>query len=463
MIPTFKQLAAFVVIAPSLLGATSSSAQSVSARRSASAGAATARKLETYMRTSTRLGQFSGSVLVSRDGHVLSSRGYGMADAEWSVPNTPSTKFRIGSVTKQFTAMAVLMLEERGAVQLTDPVCKYVADCPLAWKAITVHHLLTHTSGIPDFLGLADYETTKALPTTPQGLIDRFKGLPLDFVPGSKFEYSNSGYVLLGAIIEKASGKSYCDFLAANIFTPLKMSDTGCDSNAAVEPRRASGYTKPAGTLLNADPINMTVPYAAGALYSTTRDLLLWDHALSTDRLVSRKSMNAMFTPYKQMVGYGWAISSLFGRKMEHHDGGIDGFTSNIARFPDDQVLIVVLSNLEQAPVDAITKDLAAIVFGEKYSLPSARKIAKLDPVTLDAYIGKYAVTADIALTVSRQDDHLFASLSGGDEEHFEIFPESETRFFSTDPPVELVFARDAEGRMASVKINGEYTGKRVP
>lgn len=419
-------------------------------------------KIDRYMRASAKLGQFSGAVLVARSGKVVLSRGYGMADAEWSIPNGPATKYRIGSITKQFTAMAVMILQERGALTVSDPICNYIANCPVAWRPIALHHLLSHTSGIPDYLALPDYDKTKSQPTTVNGLIARFKGQPLNFAPGEKFEYSNSGYVLLGAVIEKASGEPYDEFLRHSIFKPLGMSSTGYDSNAAVLPGRASGYTKPRDTLMNAEFIDMSVPYAAGGLYSTTSDLLLWDKALGTNKLVSRKSLQAIFTPDKDMVGYGWAIGSLFNRRMVHHNGGIDGFTSNIARFPDDKVLIVVLSNLEQSPVDAITKDLAAIVFGEKYAMPTALKIVKLDPATYGSYVGKYVITADISLTVTHDGDHLMAKLSGGDDA-FEVFPESETKFFSKDPPVELVFARSASGGFDTVSVNGQYTGKRVP
>jgi len=242
----------------------------------------------------------------------------------------------------------------------------------------------------------------------------------------------------------------------------LKMTNTGYDNNAEVLHNRAAGYTKAGSALRNARYIDMSVPYSAGGLYSTVGDLLLWDQALYTEKLVSQRGLDEMFTPQKELVGYGWAISTLFNRKMEHHNGGIDGFDSNIARFPDDKVFIVVLSNVEGTAVDDITKDLAAIVFGEKYKLPAARKIIQLSSAQHNSYVGTYRITADIALTITFENDHLIGELSGGAPTKFELFPESETDFFSEDPPVKIVFAKDRTGAISECTVNGEYTGKKV-
>ena len=186
--------------------------------------------------------QFMGTVLVARGGDVLFSKGYGSANLEWAIPNTPATKFRLGSITKQFTAASILLLEERGKLKVDDPVKKYLPDAPGAWDKITIFHVLTHTAGIPNFTSFPDYRTTEAVATTPEKLVARFRDKPLDFEPGEKWNYSNSGYVLLGYLIEKISGQSYEKFLQENIFTPLGMKDSGYDSNFAVIARRATGY-----------------------------------------------------------------------------------------------------------------------------------------------------------------------------------------------------------------------------
>src|SRR5579863_10487037 len=210
--------------------------------------------------------QFMGSVLVARGDDVLFSKSYGSANLEWNIPNAPSTKFRIGSMTKQFTAASVLLLEERGKLKVEDPVRKYMPDAPAAWDKITIYNVLTHTSGIPNFTSFPDYVRTESLPSPAEKTVERFRDKPLDFEPGTKFNYSNSGYVLLGYLIEKISGESYEKFLQENIFTPLQMKDSGYDSNSAVIERRASGYApSPAGPV-NAEYVHMSVPHGAGAL-----------------------------------------------------------------------------------------------------------------------------------------------------------------------------------------------------
>ncbi len=204
-------------------------------------------------------------------------RGYGSANLEWKIPNSPTAKFRLGSVTKQFTAACALLLQERGKWKVSDPVKKYMPTAPAAWERITIFHLLTHTSGIPSFTEFPDYKDFEAKATTPEELVDRFRKKPLEFEPGSKWKYSNSGYVLLGYLIEMVSKESYQNFLQENILTPLGMKDTGYDSNSAIILHRASGYSPSKDGIINAGFINMTIPFSAGALYSTTGDLLKWE------------------------------------------------------------------------------------------------------------------------------------------------------------------------------------------
>ena len=221
-------------------------------------------------------GKFMGSVLVARGDQILLNKGYGSANLEWNIPNDPSTKFRLGSLTKQFTAASILLLEERGKLSVSDPVKKYLPDAPAAWDKITLYNLLTHTSGIPSFTGFPDYAESEPFATTPANLVARFRDKPLEFEPGTKWNYSNSGYALLGYLIEKVSGESYADFVQKNIFTPLGMKDSGYDSASAIIPHRASGYVAGPQGRENAGFIHMSVPFAAGALYSTTEDLLKW-------------------------------------------------------------------------------------------------------------------------------------------------------------------------------------------
>ncbi len=239
-------------------------------------------KFDEYMKKCVEVKHFSGAVLVSKGSETLFAKGYGFANAELEVPNTTRTKFRLGSITKQFTAMAILILKDRGKLKLEDPVGKYIDDSPKAWERVTIHHLLTHTGGVPSYTDDPAYVKKMMMPETVKSMIARFRDKPLEFKPGEKFHYSNSGYFLLGAVIEKLSGKSYETFLEDAIFNPLGMRDTGYDHAATLLAARASGYNLGDAGLRNAEYLDMAQPYSAGSLYSTVLDLALWDRALGT-------------------------------------------------------------------------------------------------------------------------------------------------------------------------------------
>jgi len=334
-------------------------------------------KVDEYVNGLVKANQFSGSILVARDGRVLVSKGYGMANLEDETPNTAQTKFRLGSITKQFTAVSILMLEEKGKLSVQDSICKYMTDCPQAWQPVTIRHLLSHTSGIPNFTSFPDYQKTMALRTTMDELIARFKDKPLDFQPGEKWSYSNSGYILLGNLIEKLSGKSYEAFLQENIFDPLKMTNSGYDSPARVIKHRASGYQPRNNVMINAPYLDMTIPHAAGALYSTVEDLYLWDQALYTEKLISKKSSDAMFTPVKNGYGYGWGINRQNGLTRIEHGGGINGFVTFIARYPEAKAVVIVLSNFANANPQNIAVELSRMALADKMTMPAAAKPAQ--------------------------------------------------------------------------------------
>ena len=263
-------------------------------------------------------GKFNGTVLVAENGKLIFKKGYGLANMEWNIPNTPDTKFRLGSLTKQFTAMLIMQLVEQGKLKLEGKITDYLADYPkAAGDKITLHHLLTHTSGIPNYSDLPDYRTFERNRYRPADFIKKFSDLPLEFEPGSAFAYSNSGYILLGAIIEKVTGKPYEKVLQENIFTPLQMHNTGYDVSYKVLPKRASGYERWNLVYENASYMDMSIPYAAGALYSTVEDLALWDQALYTDKLLSASSKAILFTPYKNGYAYGWGVRQNAGWSIE--------------------------------------------------------------------------------------------------------------------------------------------------
>lgn len=318
--------------------------------------------------------QFMGSVLVARDGNVLLSKGYGFADLEWEIPNSPATKFRLGSMTKQFTAACILLLEERGKLKLEDPVKQYMPDAPPAWDKVTFFHLLTHTSGIPNFTEFPDYRSTEGIATTPEKLVERFRDKSLEFQPGEKWKYSNSGYALLGYLIEKITGQSYSQFVQENIFDRLGMKDSGYDSNSAIILHRASGYSPSPRGLTNAGYINMTIPFSAGGLYSTTEDLRRWEEGLMGGKLLSATSLKKMTTPFKNDYALGLAVVTVHGHKVIEHGGGIEGFTTFLAYYPEDKLTVIVLGNENGEAPRAIVNSLGAVAHGESVPPPSEEK-----------------------------------------------------------------------------------------
>lgn len=405
-----------------------------------------AAKVDEYMNAAMRVNRFSGSTLVARNGQPVVSRGYGMANIELNVPNTPQTVFRLGSVTKQFTGMAIVLLQERGKLSVSDPICKYLSDCPQAWQPITIRNLLTHTAGIPNYTEFPDFIKNAAVETTTAELTNRFRDKPLQFALGEKFAYSNSGYYLLGTIIERASGKSYADFLQENIFAPLGMKQTGYDNPVRIIKNRAAGYARTSDGFINAAPISMSTAYSAGALYSTVEDLLLWDQALYTEKLVSRKSLDEAFTPFKDNYGYGWTIGKRFDRQVIAHGGGIFGFSTYIARYPADRVTVIVLSNVEGAPSGEIANSLSAIVFGAPYEIPAERKEIQVAATTLEKYVGQYQLTPQLTMNVTLENGKLLAQIST--QPKLELFAESETVFFFKIVNAQVTFVVNPQGEV---------------
>ena len=311
---------------------------------------------------------FSGSVLISQHGHVLLSNGYGYADRAKKTRTGPQTRFAIGSNTKQFTAAAIMLLEGQGKLKVTDLICKYIANCPSAWGVITIKELLTHTSGIIDYVNtLTDFYGYAGLPLTPAQVIAHFRDLPLEFAPGTTWKYSNSGYFLLGYIIEQVSGLSYEAFLQKSILTPLNLNDTGINHGSNDV---AIGYADS----YSATPAQAVAPwltYAAGALYSTVGDMNRWEAALTTDALLPATSRAEMFAtqmaipggnPMVAGYGYGFLIGTDSGRPIIWHDGAVPGFLSIEARYPADDVTVIILGN-QTIGVEIILGGISAKIF----------------------------------------------------------------------------------------------------
>ena len=418
-----------------------------------------------YLDAQARVNGFSGAVLVARDGVPVVSRAWGWANAEWEIPNTPETKFRLGSITKQFTAAVVLRLGQRQALKLDDPVCRHLDPCPAAWQPVTVRHLLTHTSGIPSYTGLPDYRATMMMPRTVEQMVGVFRDLPLEFQPGEQFKYNNSGYFLLGVIIEKVSGKTYEQALDDEIFGPLGMTDSGYDWNEPLLPRRAAGYARRDGGLVNARHLDMQQPYAAGALYSTVGDLLKWDQALYTDRVLPAAAREAMFTPFKGNYALGWTVNppdrAVSGRRQVGHGGGINGFSTMILRVPEDRVAVIVLANVENVNAGNIARDLMAIAYGKPYQVPVVRTSITLKPEVLERYVGRYQVTPEMILEVTLEGSRLMTQATG--QQKLEVFAESETAFFLKAFDAQLTFGTDAAGSVTHVTLHQNGEDRRAP
>ena len=395
--------------------------------------------------------QFMGAVLVAHGDHVLFRKAYGSANLEWNVPNTVDARFRIGSVTKQFTAAAILLLEERGKLKLDDPVGKYYEDAPASWSAITLHHLLTHTSGIPNFTSFPDYDDTEPLPTTPAELVKRFRDKPLEFTPGTEMRYSNSGYVLLGVVIEKASGVDYAQFLATNIFEPLAMKDSGYESNTALLPHRAAGYTPGPKGIANASYVHMTVPYSAGALYSTVEDLHRWTRGLFAHKVISAASLAKMLTPAKNDYALGISVGTNDIGRVVQHGGGISGFNSQLTYYPESQVMIVALSNLNGGGASAIADKLGQLAHGKPVVLQSERKTVKVPRATLAKYAGSYQLRPGFDLSFSIDGDSLAVQATG--QPRMPLAAESSTKFFALPIEADFEFQVDAKGKVTGVRF----------
>ncbi len=378
---------------------------------------------------------FMGSVLVAKNGKVIFSKSYGMADLEWAVPNSSTTKFNIASMTKQFTAASVFLLQDRGKLNTDDLVKKYLPDAPASWDKITIYHLLTHTSGIPD--DAAKYE-----PGTPDKLV--FNDKPLNFQPGEHWAYTNLGYIVLGYLTERVTGQTYEEFVQENIFRPLGMNDSGMFSFVTVIPRRATGYWPGSNGIENADrSFDTRIGFSAGSLYSTTEDLLRWEEGLFGGKLLTPASLRKMTTPFKSEYACGLHANRVDGHLMIEHDGNNIGFNADMAYYPEDRIAVIVLANLNGTVTGELTKALAAVALGQTPPMPSVHKEISLSKEVLASYAGKYQFS-DYSLEMLREGNHLLVKFDDGSD--LPVFPESETRFFSKPWPEQFEFSKNDKG-----------------
>ncbi len=363
-----------------------------------------ASKIDELMRTFFEDGQFNGSVLVAEKGNVIYKKGFGFANMDWNIPNKPNTKFRIGSITKQFVAMQIMQLLEEGKIKLegklTDYLPEYRKD---TGDKITIHHLLTHTSGIPTYTGLTGFwsDSTRN-PYAIEYMVKNFHSGDLEFEPGSKYKYNNTGYYLLAVIIERVTGKSSEENLHERILKPLKMNDSGVDRNERILENRAAGYMKSITGYMNDPYFYMKNVLGAGDMYSTVEDLFLWDQALYTEKLLSKKFKDIMFTPFLNNYAYGWGIRKVaLGESSDSvqvisHGGGINGFNTIIFRLIKDKHLIVLFNNTGGTNLGGMSQAITNILYDKPYKLPQ-KSIAEI--------LGKTILSADVASAIKQYHD----------------------------------------------------------
>jgi CubicO group peptidase (beta-lactamase class C family) len=325
-----------------------------------------ASRLDRILSGMAKAGSFSGSVLIADRGRVVINKGYGYADRAGVVSNRPGTEFRIFDITEQFTAMAILELQERRKLKTSDLACSYVSGCPESWRQITIQELLTHTTGIPSFTAFHGYKLSQSL--TPHQIISRAMTKRLGFTPGTKFSFSPTNYIVLGAVIQQVMGETYADFMKKNVFLPLGLSHSGVLRDNLSIAHLAKGYM---GAGL-AQRVDATTPWADSGMYATTGDLYRWDQSLLTTRLVTQSSLDAMFTPYVAVppetqigYGYGWLIGPIFNHDADFHGGGAGGFESLNLMFPQDRVTIIILSNQGLTDTGAMETSLVPAIFGK--------------------------------------------------------------------------------------------------
>ncbi len=395
--------------------------------------------------------KFHGAVLIAKGDDVLLSKGYGYSHAGQKKMNTETSVFQIGSITKQFTAALILKLQEEGKLSVNDKLSKYFPQFPAGDK-ITIHQLLTHTSGIFNYTNDAKFMQTGGIkPVDQKTMFSLFENKPLDFEPGSKYSYSNSGYVLLGYIIEKVTGKSWESMVRQNILKPFQMNNTGFDYAGFNGDAKTTGYfsLSEVGSI-PAPTIDSTFSFAAGSIYTTTADMLKWERAMAKGKFLKKETWKKAFTPEKDGYGYGLSIDSLFGQQRIHHGGSIYGYMSHAVWFPAQDYTVIVFSNATNN-VGKLTNDLAAVLYNNPYTIPIANKEIKLDDAALQQYLGEYQLAPNFSIAVTLKDNYLYGQATG--QQPFQMFAKGEKRFFLKAVEAEVEFFKNGEGKVTEMVL----------
>ena len=399
-------------------------------------------ELDTILTAYARLYKFNGSALIAKNGKIILNRGYGYRNAANKVLNNENTVYQLGSITKQFTSAIILKLQEEKKLNIQDKLSKYFPAYPKG-DSITIEQLLSHTSGIYSYTNDQNFMATEVSKSSSrEKMMALFKDKPLDFSPGTGWNYSNSGYSLLGYIIEIVTNKPYEQVVHEYIFTPLKMVHSGFNFTDLKTGEKATGYFKLDNTNAAIAPIvDSSVSFSAGAIYSTTGDLFLWHKALEANSILTKAEQDKAYTPVRNKYGYGWNIDSVEGKRRVAHSGGIHGFTTNIARVPEDDLCIILLSNASDRSLEEITNTVFSSLYNKPYDLPKEKIIIKVAEATLQQYIGEYEIRPDLHVMMSIKNGELIAAPTGQPESV--ISATKEDFFFVKEQDIQIEFTRN--------------------
>lgn len=423
----------------------------------------TTAKLDTLLSTYNRLYKFNGTALIAQHGRILLHKGYGIRNVAEGTRDDTGTIFQLGSVTKQFTAVLILKLEEEKKLSVQDKVSKYFPDFPKG-DSITIQHLLTHTSGIYNYTNDRTFMEGEVFkPASREKLMALFKDKPLDFSPGTKWNYSNSGYCLLGYIAEKAGNKPYEQLVREYIFNPLHMTNSGFDFKRLNNKEKSTGYF-----FINQDSskiapgVDSSVSFAAGAMYSTTRDLYKWHQAAQQYKIISKADWERAYTPVKNNYGYGMIIDSIDGKRRISHGGGIHGFITTLIRVPEDDACIILLDNASGNTVGRIGESIQSILYNRPYTLPKVRNAISVPEVKLQQYTGEYDMKG-FTITVAVKDGVLTGQPSG--QQPTPLYAEKEDFFFLKIADVQIKFTRGEKNEVNGIILyenDRERTGTKI-
>ncbi len=409
------------------------------------------------------------TALVAINGKIIYHKAFGMANLELDVQMEPDMVHEIGSITKQFTAVSILMLMEQGKLNLDDDITKFIEDYPTHGYNISIHHLLTHTSGIKSYTSMKSWAPVWRKDFEPKELIDFFKNEPMDFAPGEEWKYNNSAYFILGYIIEKASGQTYEQFVETNIFAPLGMQSSLYGSNSEIIKKRAYGYQKK-GNYVNAEYLSLTQPYAAGSLMSTVEDLFIWNRAIHSNKLVKKESIKLAFTNYllnngeKINYGYGWFLDEINESPTIEHAGGIFGYVTNSIYLPNEDVFIAIYSNCDCNGPGQVSTKMAALAIGKPY--PDQQDIISVESDYLLKLVGVYDFADSSTRIITLEDNQLYSQRRGSNK--FKLFPIKKDLFFFENSFSTIEFTDKGDEIEADFinrinKTKGVKTDKPVP